>query len=254
MSYSDDFKSSFYGGLDVGYLLNDAINLYVSANSASRIPTFTDLFFVNSQLQGNPLLKPEQSQTIELGTKINKSQLYFTADIYYRMGKNVIDWVKMTSTSAKYEAMNLSSINAFGADISAEYRFKDISIRKVSVAYSYLTLDKTIVGVDSKYALDYLKNKFTINVEHSIFNNLSASWKCSYMERSGSFDANTVLGGTAIIQNYRPYFLLDTRILWADKKFDLFLDVNNILNSSYADYGGLTQPGINFNAGVRLKL
>ena len=253
-SYSADFKSTIYGGIDLGYAITNDIKLYASASTATRLPTFTDLFFVNPVLQGNPLLTPEQSQTFEIGTKINQSQWSLNADVYYRKGKNVIDWVKMTSTSAKYEAMNLSSVNALGGDITAEYRFKELFIKKASVAYSYLTLDKAAVGFDSKYALDYLKHKVTVTVDHSIIGKLSASWKLNYSERSGNYDANTVLGKSAIMTNYTPYTLLDGRLLWSDKKFDVFADANNMLNEKYADYGGLTQPGINFNVGVRLKL
>ncbi len=253
-SYSADFKSTTYGGIDFGYFITDDVKVYASANSATRLPTFTDLFFVNPVQQGNPLLKPEQSQTFEIGTKINQSQWSLNADIYYRMGKNVIDWVKLTSSSAKYESMNLSSVNALGGDITAEYRFKELFVKKVSVAYSFLTLDKAAVGFDSKYALDYLKHKLTLTFDHSIFGKLSASWKLAYQDRSGSYDANTVIGKSAITTNYSPYFLLDGRLLWSAKKFDIFADINNIIDANYADYGGLAQPGRNVNIGIRLNL
>jgi len=255
-SYSNDFKSTTYGGFDVAYSINDDIKIFTSANSASRLPTFTDLFFSNTAQQGNPLLKPEQSKTIELGTKINHSNWSLNADVFYRKGKNVIDWVKTDSISPKYVAMNLSSINALGADFSFDYRFKNCFVKRAAFSYSYLTLDKAAVGFDSKYALDYLKNKITLTLNHSILGKLSASWKVGYFDRSGNYDANTnpAKGSTAIITNYIPYTNLDCRLLWNDKYFDIFGDVNNILDTKYADYGGLTQPGINFNAGVRLKL
>jgi phage tail protein X len=47
---------------------------------------------------------------------------------------------------------------------------------------------------------------------------------------------------------------LDNRLLWTEKKFSVFADLNNILNTIYADNGGIAQPGINFNLGVRLNL
>lgn len=61
-SYSADFKSTTYGGIDLGYFITRDMKVYASANSATRLPTFTDLFFVNPAQKGNPLLKPEQSQ------------------------------------------------------------------------------------------------------------------------------------------------------------------------------------------------
>ena len=253
-SYSADFDFTTYGGVDLAYFVDEKVKLYASANTASRLPTFTDLFFVNPVLQGNPLLKPEQSQTVELGAKVEQNNFALNADVYYRVGKNVIDWVKLTSASAKYEAMNLSSVNALGGDVTAEYLFDKGFISKISLAYSYLTLDKAAVGFDSKYALDYLNHKIMLGVNHNIISNLSASWNLGYFDRSGNYDANTVVGQSAVMTDYQPYLMLDCKVLWSQKKYDLFLDLNNLLNETYADYGGISQPGTNFMAGVRLRL
>jgi outer membrane receptor protein involved in Fe transport len=54
--------------------------------------------------------------------------------------------------------------------------------------------------------------------------------------------------------NYEPFTMADVRLLWTDRYFDIFADANNLLDVNYADYGGLVQPGINFNVGVRVKL
>ena len=254
-SYCSDFNFSTYGGFDVGYSFNENTKVYISANSATRLPTFTDLFFINPVRQGNITLKPEQSRTIETGVKINKSQWNLNADIYYRNGKDVIDWVKQSPTSAKYETMNLSSVNALGGDFTLDYFFKNSFVKKLSIAYSYLTVDKQTAVFQSLYALDYLKNKIYLKVDHTVWKKLTASWKIGYFDRAGNYDANTSLtSNTPVIKNYVPYALLDSRFLWADRTYDIFLDVNNILNSSYADYGGLNQPGINFNIGIRKRL
>ena len=252
-SYCNDFGYTTYGGVDLGFEIQENVKFYTSLNSASRLPTFTDLFFANPVQQGNPLLKPEQSKTIELGLKINKSQWNLNTNIFYRKGENVIDWVKMNSSS-KYESMNLSSINALGGEFNADYIFQGFIIRKINIGYSYLQLDKAAVGFDSKYALDYLKHKVNLKVDHSIIGKLSGSWKAGYFERAGTYDSNSIIGQPANIKNYTPFFMLDGRLFWNDKHFDIFADANNIFNTKYADYGGLTQPGINFNAGIRLKL
>ncbi|MEI7503937.1 MAG: TonB-dependent receptor, partial [Paludibacter sp.] len=97
-TYSDDFKFSNYGGVDVGYSFNENVKLYASANSATRLPTFTDLFLVSSVQKGNAELKPEKSKTLEIGTKINHQNWRLNAAVFYRMGQNVIDWIKPNST------------------------------------------------------------------------------------------------------------------------------------------------------------
>jgi iron complex outermembrane receptor protein len=135
-----------------------------------------------------------------------------------------------------------------------EYVFRDLFIQKISAAYSYLNLDKKAVGFDSRYALDYLKHKAVLTINHKIWNKLNASWKASYQDRSGTYDANTIKGNASITTTYKPYFMLDGRLLWSQKRFDIFADANNIFNTAYDDFGGLVQPGFNFNVGVRYKL
>lgn len=253
-TYSQDFEFSSYGGFDVGYSFNENMKLYASANSATRLPTFTDLFLVSSVQAGNAALKPEQSKTLEIGTKINQQHWRLNAAVFYRMGQNVIDWIKPNSSSTKYEASNLAEVNALGGEFSFEYSFQELFVKKVAFTYSYLQLDKTAQGFDSKYALDYLKNKITLKLDHSIWSKLSASWNVGYFDRTGNYDANTVSGSPAIITDYNPYLMLDGRLLYSQTKFDLFIDANNILNKKYADIGGIQQPGMNFNLGLRLKL
>jgi iron complex outermembrane receptor protein len=221
-THSAAFGWSLYGGVDAGY--------------ATHL--------------SDPNLKPEQSKTIELGTKISEKKWQLNASVFYRQGINVIDWIKPESSSVKYESRNLTSINALGSDFSVDYNFQDMFIEKISAHYSFLSMDKEAVGFDSKYALDYLKHKIHFSVNHKIISKLSASWKATYFDRAGTyndFSSNTLV-------SYSPYFLVDGRVMWSQKLFDIYIDANNITNASYADYGGLIQPGINFMGGIRLKL
>ncbi len=252
---STTFGLNGYGGVDAAYSFSDNFKIFADANSAVRFPTFTDLYYKSKTQLANPNLQPEKSQTVEFGTKIYQDNWKLDAAIFYRMGQNVIDWVRVPPAIAKtandtlWQSKNLTNVNALGGDISFAYFFHKGPIKKLGLLYSYLQMDKSADTYDSKYVLDYLKNKISLTVDHAIWKKLSASWKLVYFDRTGTYtDAKSVL------QSFKPYALLDTRFLWADKTFDVFLDVNNILNSSYADYGGLTQPGINFSVGVRKRL
>ena len=252
---STTFGLNGYGGVDAAYSFSDNFKIFADANSAVRFPTFTDLYYKSKTQLANPNLQPEKSQTVEFGTKIYQDNWKLDVAIFYRMGQNVIDWVRIPPAIAKtandtlWQSKNLTNVNALGGDISFAYFFHKGPIKKLGLLYSYLQMDKSADTYDSKYVLDYLKNKISLTVDHAIWKKLSASWKLAYFDRAGTYtDAKSVL------QSFKPYALLDTRFLWADKTFDVFVDVNNILNTSYADYGGLTQPGINFSVGVRKRL
>ena len=248
-TYSTSFGLNSYGGIDMAYEINKNIRIFADANSAVRLPTFTDLYYKSATQLANPNLQPEKSQTIEIGTKIKQNDWKLDATIFKRFGQNVIDWTKQPD-STKWQSRNLTSVNAFGVDLAFEYSFRQSFLEKISANYSYLNLDKSASGFDSKYALDYLKNKIVISIQHKILKNLSATWNGSYSERSGQYTDFK----TGLLVNYSPYFLLNGRLLWSQKHFDVFGDLNNILNTNYEDFGGLPQPGINFNVGLRLKL
>lgn len=245
---STSFGLYGYGGADIAYAFNENVRVFADANSAVRLPTFTDLYYKSATQLANPNLKPEKSQTIEVGTKIQESDWKLDATIFKRFGQDVIDWTKQPD-STKWQSRNLTNVDAIGADFAFEYYFRHSVLSKISMTYSYLSMDKSATGFDSKYALDYLKNKVTISVQHKIWNKLSASWIGSYSDRAGQYTSLT-----NNLVNYTPYFMLNGRLLWTQKHYEIYGDVNNILNVTYADFGGLTQPGINFNVGVRLKL
>lgn len=243
------FGTHINGGTDVAYKFSDYSRIYAAANSAVRLPTFTDLYYQSAIQTSNPNLQPEKSLTFEVGTKINPLDWTLSAVGYYRLGKNIIDWVK-TSDAEKWESLNLTQVDAAGIDLSFEYRFKNLYLQSAGVAYSYLSLDKKADGYDSKYALDYLKHKLILNLNHSIWSKLSAHWTLTFYDRSGNYYDYAAKQSV----DYKPYWMLNTKLLWKEENITLFAEVNNLLNQNYVEFGGITQPGINFNTGIRLTL
>lgn len=248
-SNSSSFGLYSYGGIDAGYALNENIRFVANENSAVRLPTFTDLYYKSATQLANPNLKPEHAQTFEIGLKMAFPAWKLNADIFKRFGQQVIDWVKEPD-STKWQSKNLTSVNAIGTDFAFEYRFKKSIINKISANYAFLNLDKTAQGFDSKYALDYLKHKITITLEHKIAAHLSAAWSGIYAVREGQYADFT----TNQPVSYQPYFLFNGRIKWEQNQMEIFVDLNNLFNEKYADFGGLIQPGTEFNITLRVKI
>ncbi len=248
-TYNTKYGLSMAGGLDLTFLIFENSRFNFSANSAVRLPTFTDLYLQNSIQQADANLKPEKAKTFEIAYNTKFKQFKFNISTFYRLGNDVIDWVKL-SDSPKWQSKNLAEINAMGSDVLLHYDFNDSFISSIKFDYSYLNIDKKATDFDSKYALDYLKHKFVLSIQHRLFSKLSALWKVGYFDRAGNY-ADFASVSTL---EYKPYTMLDTRILWNSKHVDLFMDINNIFNASYADFGGLLQPGTNFTLGLRYKL
>lgn len=246
---STTFGVNGFGGLDVAYEINESVRVFVDANSAVRLPTFTDLYYKSATQLANPDLQPERSQTIEVGAKVLKSNWKLDAAVFYRMGQNVIDWVQLPAETI-WNSKNLTSVNALGTNLSVVHFFEHSIVKKATTTYSYLQMDKTAENYVSRYALDYLKHKFIVSLDYQLLKGLSASWTGSYLARSGTY---TMPAQTAL-QSYQPYFLLDGKFVWTQKSYELYASVNNVFDTKYFDYVGLTQPGINFNVGMRVKL
>ena len=245
-NYCDHFGSNFYFGADLGYAFNSYWSLYASVNQSLRLPTFTDLYLNNATQEGNPNLKPEKAITYEAGVKYRHHRWNAGVLGYYRMGRDIIDWVKYSSSDVRFTAVNHARINALGTEMFLEYLSRTM-LQRIKLAYSFLTQDKTSEEYDSKYALDYLKHKLTLNIDHIIYKEFSASWRLSFSDRAGNFT-----NASNLPENYRPFFLTDLRVQWQKGGVTIFCDVNNLFNTSYADYGGIIQPGIWIKSGIKI--
>ncbi len=248
-TFNKKFGLRINGGADMAYWLSEFSRVFVAANSAVRLPTFTDLYYQSANQISNPNLKPEKSLTLELGMKMNPSNRTFSTTGYHRFGSNIIDWIK-TADAEKWESRNITNVNATGFDINYEYRFQKSFVKSAGISYSFLHLDKKAENFDSKYALDYLKHKIIFNLDHAIWSKLSAHWQAAFYDRSGDFYNFSSKENTA----YVPYIMLNTKLLWKTNQITLFAEVNNMLNQSYVEFGGIEQPGIHFNAGIRLTV
>jgi iron complex outermembrane receptor protein len=169
---------------------------------------------------------------------------------------NVIDWVSNTtvSTTAPYVATNIANVNTYGVDfyltISPEKINKNAFIKLVKLDFTYMQQDHNVdKQYVSKYAQTYLKNKFGLMVNHKIYKKIQASWYWVYKERYGTFN----MYKTGDISSYKPYNLLNGRIYFEEKHYNIFIEANNILDVEYYDSGSLPQPGRWFGGGIKIN-
>jgi len=249
-----DFKPYFLGGMDASYRLFENLYFNVGVNHSYRLPTFTDLYYKSATQISNPNLKPEQSTTYEVSTQFQQGVLKASLTGFYRHGSNVIDWVKHPD-STKWLSRNETSINAMGGELIAEYRNLRGLIKNLRMSYTSLSMDKTATGYDSKYALDYLRNKINLHLEHGIFSqkqfgSVNASWNVSWQDRAGTYTDFS----SHLLTNYELFSMTDLRLSWQNKGYRVNCDLNNLFNEQYADFGGLIQPGRSIRATVQVTI
>ncbi len=252
-----NFAWNIYPGIDLSYEISDNLKSYASLNKSLRMPTFTDLYYNGPTNKGNPDLKPEQSTTVEGGFKYRNHYLYSQLAVYHRVGKDLIDWVR-ESEDYLWETRNLTEIKSNGAEFAAELDLnkafgKKLFIHKLGVNYAYNDLNKGESNYLSNYVLDNLRHKLVINLEHSILNNIYASWKLRFQDRNGSyskFEDKVYVSES----DYAPFWLTDIKVYYKSEYAQIYFAVNNLFDKEYVDLGNVKQPGRWLSFGLKYHL
>ncbi len=249
---NSDFGTHFSPGIDLGYFVSESVKLFVSANKAIRIPTFTDLYYQGPSHMSNPNLKPEEAISTEGGIKYFRNSFHASVSAFYRIGNNTIDWVKPDFES-KWETQNITSLNTLGVSLSAHYSKPNTAsfpLEHIGISYTYVDADKEADEFISLYALDYLRHNLNLVFQHKVISKLSMSWTFSLQQRNGNY--YDYLNNQE--QAYELVHLVNTKVQYRLKNMKLFVEASNLLNQSYMDIGNIPQPGIWVMGGLDLHL
>ncbi len=252
-----NFDWKIYPGIDLAYQLNDRLKIYSSFNTSMRMPTFTDLYYDGPTNVGNPGLKPERSSTVEGGLKYSSPAMQGHIGTFFRTGKNIIDWVR-TSEDLLWETQNLTEIRSTGIETQLQVfpeRFfhQPVFLKKLSLNYSYIKLDKGANDFYSNYILDNLKHKIDIALYHSIWKHLAANWQISWQDRNGTYTLFEDGSYTREVE-YAPFWLVNLKLFWKNKNIEVYSVVSNLFDTEYIDIGNIRQPGRWISLGVSYQL
>lgn len=251
-NFNGDFGWSFFPGFDLSYALSDHLKSFFSFNQSVRMPSFTDLYYVGPTNLGNPELKPETSRNYEGGLKYSDGALFGQALVFFRSGMDIIDWVRIAD-SIKWESKNLTELETLGFDFKLGYNFSEknnFPLERLSFGYSWLNITKQSGNYISFYALDQLKHKVSMSLQHQILRNLELSWFVNYQERSGTYTKFPSGSETA----FKPFMTIDTKIIYQFRQTIFFAEVSNLLDKSYIDFGNIPQAGRWFRLGLSSRL
>ena len=243
-----------YPGIDASYALTGSLKAYASFNMSLRMPSFTELYYSVDGHKADKHLKPEEMTAVEVGLRYARNGVVATLSVYRHWGRNMIDWIMDTSLGedAVWTSVNHARINSTGVEADARLDLCHIIpnqgvLRSLSVAYAYIDQNqRREEGVQSLYALEYLRHKFVAKLGVSPLPCLNLDVSYRYQYREGSY---TDTGG--VNRNYRPYSLVDARLAWNKSRYSFYVEANNLFDTDYVDYGNVPQPGLWVMAGVR---
>ena len=241
-----DSKFHFFPGIDMKYRVWNTpraqSDVFLSYNTAFRMPTFTDLFYKSPTNEGNKDLKPERVQSLRIGYRYNSSLFTLHSSLFYDWGKDMIDWV-MYSPTDKYHSANFRLDNR-GFSINSKLSTLN---SQLSIQAGYCFIDQKrhddVSIYKSNYAMEYLKHKVTIEPRYTLHSSLfTLCFDVAYrwQDRMGPL--------------YKPFSLIDAKVSFIKKKYEASLSLNNITSYRYYDLSTVQQPGFWCMAGFKVKL
>lgn len=256
----DKFDLAFSGGLSFtsfenaaiwsasfGYAVSENIKIDVGANQSMRLPTFTDLYYTQTGYVGNVNLVPEKAITYQIQANYLVEKLKINTNLYYRRGRNIIDWVRDDADGDWY-SKQITDLNTFGVEFLGQYNFNAF-VKNIKAKYGYISTSKNSSAQISRYALDYMRHKFIFSVDIRPLRNISLALTASVYDRNGEY-----IDKTGATKNFKPFFLLDARAAWERNGLKIYVDATNITCTKYFDFGGLDMPRIWASGGVAITI
>ena len=139
------------------YKINKKLSTYINASSGFRTATLDDLTrtgFINiGYKQANPSLKPETINNIELGTSFTQNKFLATANGYYSQGFDFMYYVATGKTlfggrKNVYQKENISEVEIYGAEFSAQYNLTSWLTFKANYTYNYSVIKEFVERKD----------------------------------------------------------------------------------------------------------
>lgn len=246
----------FYPSVSAAYRPVDKLKIAATWSRSTRMPTFTDLYYTQETHIADESLKPERSESVDLGVMFTDPFVSAYIKGFLMWGRDMIDWVR-TSGDAKWASWNLTSVDKQGLEtgitLRLGHRYPALRHSVLSVSYTRMSQTADSKGLESKYLLNYLRDKLSVQLRHPVFNNLSAAWHFRLQKRMGhfrKFDTGVDKG----LHAYPAFSTLDLKLNYALRNVNFHLSLNNIYDTHYYDVGNVPQAGFWMTGGVTYTL
>lgn len=238
LNYNSDYKWQVYPGIDASYELTDEFKVIANVGTSQRIPSFTDLYLNQRPGNiGNPDLEAENAFQSEFGFKFNRKSLNLNVNYFYREISNYIDWTRMVTT-VPWQSQNYGDLITNGVNMRGSYRFDLSEASKLNFTLGYSYLDSKFRDTRdepySKYLISSLKHQVTNTIDFQ-YKDFSVLLATRFNER--------VAGAS--------YWINDFRVSQSIKKFTIFIDAQNIFNTTYYEIGAFPLPARWFSLGAK---
>ncbi len=244
-NHNIDFGNAWMPGAELSYQVNANALIFAGANRAFRLPTYTDLYYSVGGAQGSIDLQPEYSDQFELGLRHFNAKSKFSTAVFYRQGRDLIDWVRFPGDDIVY-AENINSLDIYGLEISQQFVFgTEKPLERLLLSYSWQESPQDDFAFESTYTLDFLRNKFNLGLQGNV-GFLRYNARMTWQDRRGTFT-----DATGATEAYPHIWMTSMRISSEIKRYNVYLEGSNLFNQQPVfDRGGIQLPGLWIRGGV----
>jgi len=249
--------AEFFPSAGASYRANDYITFASSWSKSMRVPSFTELYYNTDTHVANENLLPEKSESADLSLRCRNSIFDASVTGFLLWGRNMIDWIKETP-DAKPASANITEVDTKGIETNARLRIGRLVPalgHDASIALGYTRMWQDINSgmyiSESADKLNYLRDKFTAQLNHRIIDKLSISWFLRTQKRMGQYTIFNDNKSTGVSSGYPGFSTLDLKLQYACSNNLVFnLNINNIFDTDYVDLGNIHQPGLWLMGGI----
>lgn len=166
-------KPIFSYTLGLAYLIFKNLKFRTSFGYSYRIPSFTELYYKSPYVIGNPDLSSEKAWNYEIGFDYKKKNFETGFTLFYRHGKDIIDWIKLgTITQAK----NIETLNTLGFTLDGK-----ILLGKIRPFFSYTYLNFRAKELpEARYHGKYLRHNLILGVTGKLAKEIEIAGKLNF--------------------------------------------------------------------------
>ena len=228
----------------LSYQISKSTTLKTSVSKGFRSPNVNEMF--SPWGSANPNLKPEEMWNYDFSWMQsflnNRLQLELTA--YLAKGDNMIATVPRPEGNGMINA-NTGAFTNRGIDFSADFRLN--SFVRINANYSYLDTDIKITAAP--------RHKAYLGVHASYKNfEIAPNFQCINHLYLNAYTPRGVGSEYYISERYENYALLNCKLSYKGfKNIRLFIDGENLTDTSYETYTGYPMPGVVVLGGIDFR-
>jgi iron complex outermembrane receptor protein len=237
---SSVYTIPFIYAFDAKYKINSNFSIKTNYATNYRLPTFNDLFWFAS---GNEDLRPEDSNTLELGFEYRKQNIALNITSYYIKSKDLIQWRPVTSTF--WRPFNVQNVDSYGLEFELEAS-KKIGKHKFNFQSQYA------YTISEDKALDKQLIYVPFHKANAILSYNYKDWSANINQQFNG-EVFTTTSNTQIVDSFWLSNIQISKSMQKNK-INISLKVKNLLNTKYQTVAFRPMPDRNYSIRLTLKL